>query len=515
MARKLKKSRERPDPPLEGARKHRIASAHAKPKTSFESLLATPTNEHGLRLVCELRDVITEERTGIAVAECMKHGEEKGCERHLLVHVDAFRDLECPHHRRQLTQEVSPRARPTRPRFPNIGRLFHELITLRSQTAPLVQAIEILLSGTNSRLPEGFAYTAPQGTEAMWTSDGPLRAGRLDWAPETTKAWLRGESPALESRKVLRATLAAGALDRFHFAFRAWRAAVSQVRAAVDRATEELDGATPGNIDERSSIRLKAAIGNIVAAVAYDPELEDSSNYPPVSAQWLEQLEKAWDEMTTWVRICRQAAFMELAPRLTGDSDTHVFQRSGSTWHFRFGGVDRQGIPNRRGFEHLAQLLAFPSKPLFFIDLHAPDAALRGEDAALERMRPVATVPPRSQPVHASIDPAAREAVLQRIAELEEQRSFGDLSPSDREEAQQELNKCRHYLDTGLRPNGAPVDLDADKRAVNAVRQSINQALAFLDKLIPELAAHLESSVKLRGRQATYEPAGSTPSWVL
>lgn len=173
-------------------------------------------------------------------------------------------------------------------------------------------------------------------------------------------------------------------------------------------------------------------------------------------------------------------------------SDVPRFEHEGDVWRIFFRGRTMR-VKAVRGVAVLAHLVARPRIPIHVLDLahldrsHAPiDIGGAGE----------------------VIDPTARAAYRERIADLREQldeaEDHNDLGRIDKLRAEIEVVGRELTRSTGLagRQRRAPA---AEEKARQAIRKQIRTALDRVRESDPELARYLERSIDT-GRTCVFEP---------
>src|SRR5437764_15204456 len=165
------------------------------------------------------------------------------------------------------------------------------------------------------------------------------------------------------------------------------------------------------------------------------------------------------------------------------------FQREGALWALSFNGASVT-VPDAKGLHDIAWLVAHPGKEIAAADLMGVPARVvtTGGDAVL--------------------DAKARAAYKQRLEELEddlaEAESFNDTERAAR--AREERDFLAAELAGALGLGGRERRLaDPSERARKAVTMRIRNSLGRVAKVHPDLARHLERSVRT-GTFCSYEP---------
>lgn len=190
---------------------------------------------------------------------------------------------------------------------------------------------------------------------------------------------------------------------------------------------------------------------------------------------------------------------------------TNVFKREGDYWTLAYQGRTVR-VPDAKGLRDIATLLARPGRELHVADLIAatdPAPADNDERTRARLLRGGA----RSEPV---LDARARDAYRVRLLELrddlEEAEANADLGRA--ETARAEMDAIAGELAAALGIGGrSRTQSDAGERARKAVTQRVRNSLKRLASTHPELAAHLDRSLRT-GRFCSYSPERET-AWSL
>jgi hypothetical protein len=172
-------------------------------------------------------------------------------------------------------------------------------------------------------------------------------------------------------------------------------------------------------------------------------------------------------------------------PRLT-------LEREGEVWRFTSGGRSAR-LKHSRAFEMLKQLVDHPNREFHVLELTtavAPDAIIdRGDSGALVDSQAAAAYRKRASELRAELDEASR---------------WND--PARRERAQAELEFLEEELSRSVGMRGKPRrGTHAAERARVNVHKRLKGALRRLTPELPELAEHLEVSIKT-GFFVVYRP---------
>jgi hypothetical protein len=110
-------------------------------------------------------------------------------------------------------------------------------------------------------------------------------------------------------------------------------------------------------------------------------------------------------------------------------------------------------------------------------------------------------------------DPKTLGAVSRRLIEIEEKLELEDLQVEAREELADQKKQIECYLATAEGLGGRPRTWGG-RTVAKAVGEAIRRAIKQLEKIHPELHAHLKDAIKNQyGQNVRYEPAEDTPHW--
>jgi hypothetical protein len=167
----------------------------------------------------------------------------------------------------------------------------------------------------------------------------------------------------------------------------------------------------------------------------------------------------------------------------------NVFRREGEVWTLAFAGKSVR-LKDAKGLHDLAVLLARPGLEIAAAELAGAIGAPRQADLG-ERLDEQATQ-------------AYKARLVELEAELEEADATGNAARSER--AHKERAAIVAQLAAAYGWGGRPRRVGGtDERARQAVSWRIRNALARIERLHPELAAHLRSSVRT-GAFCVYDP---------
>ncbi|MER6911374.1 AAA family ATPase [Streptomyces sp. NPDC000594] len=190
------------------------------------------------------------------------------------------------------------------------------------------------------------------------------------------------------------------------------------------------------------------------------------------------------------------------APEAAREPSGPVFRREGGVWSLVF--EDRTAhMPDTKGLRDLHTLLSRPGDDLPAVELLAPEGG-----AAVRAARALG-----GDPV---LDDEARSRYRARLEQLDEELDRAALrGDTDRgTELARERSALLEELRTAAGLGGRPRRLgDEAERARKTVTARIRDTLRKLDRLHPELAAHLRTSVTT-GAHCAYRPTAPVP-WRL
>ncbi len=190
------------------------------------------------------------------------------------------------------------------------------------------------------------------------------------------------------------------------------------------------------------------------------------------------------------------------APSVPHAGLREVFRCEGDTRTVTFGGRTVL-LRDLQGLRYLARLLAEPGREFHVLDLVAAERGVLPTAAAACRQRDLGPV----------LDDQAREAYRRRLAEveqdLEDAQASGDadraaLADRDRAFLVAELASA-YGIGGRARPTGA-----TSERARAAVTRAVRYAMARVAEHHPELAGHLERTIRT-GTYCTYAPDPRIP----
>lgn len=183
----------------------------------------------------------------------------------------------------------------------------------------------------------------------------------------------------------------------------------------------------------------------------------------------------------SWCCVC--GGFGRMAPPRPPE-----IARIGEAWRLMFAGTEVV-VRDLRGLHYIARVMEAPRQEVRALDL-VDRSADTVNDASVEGLQVTA-----ASGLAERIDPAAAHAYRVRLRDLEsaltEARERGDDVERERLEAEQdalvqELKRARHSEPTDAR------------RARDSVGRAIRTAIHAIDKVHPELAAHLHDRLECR-----------------
>ncbi len=194
-------------------------------------------------------------------------------------------------------------------------------------------------------------------------------------------------------------------------------------------------------------------------------------------------------------------------------SSRATFRREGEYWTVQFDG-DPFRIRDMKGMRHLARLLAEPGRELHALDLAG--AARPGGMTTSTTTDELSADPfADAGPV---LDPEARAAYAQRLAELREEldqaTSWND--PERAARASSEIDALTHELAAAVGLGGRErVASSSAERARLSVTRAIRAAVSRIGEQSPALGSHLDATVRT-GTFCSYVPDPRVPiTWEL
>jgi hypothetical protein len=187
------------------------------------------------------------------------------------------------------------------------------------------------------------------------------------------------------------------------------------------------------------------------------------------------------------------AGFARFARLAHGElaAPANTFRFAGGFWRVEFDGRQVE-LPDAKGLHDIGALLAAPGTEMHVLDLLGVDGPKLGADPVLD-----------------DTAKAQYKARLTALAEgLDAADARGDQALAGRLTAERDalLAELSHSSGLGGRPRRLG---DASERARKTVGARVRDALGKLDRVHPELAAHLRESLRL-GTTCSYAPAQPT-----
>jgi len=170
-----------------------------------------------------------------------------------------------------------------------------------------------------------------------------------------------------------------------------------------------------------------------------------------------------------------------------------VLRRVGDLWEACFGGSGPTYLPSARGLEYLRELLVRPHVSLSAVELRDLRAGVRSSATA-----DVATPTADREALSAYRRRLHALCELRRAAEAD-----GDLGRTARIDA--ETTHLERELDRARGLGGRPRSTGDAERARKAISNAIRASIALLRRHLPDMAAHLEATIRTGGRLC-YEP---------
>jgi hypothetical protein len=198
--------------------------------------------------------------------------------------------------------------------------------------------------------------------------------------------------------------------------------------------------------------------------------------------------------MTTHtVRADEIATALETGRVAAEPSQGNMFRLDGAVWRVRFASRSAL-VDDSKGMRDIAHLLARPGHEIHVLDLVAPEGRDRARD--------------RPESGDELLDAAARRAYKARIIELEDDLTEAERLADDeraataRSERDLLVDELARAMGLGGRSRR---QTDRGERARQAVRARVRHALRRVQRVNPELARHLERSLRT-GYFCCYQP---------
>lgn len=198
------------------------------------------------------------------------------------------------------------------------------------------------------------------------------------------------------------------------------------------------------------------------------------------------------------VNEVRAAADASPSPVSSVAAGRGSLRQEGGSWIIHWAGQDAV-FGDLRGLAHLAVILAAPRREFSAIALATADRGHPGGDA------PDGVMSDHAGPI---IDDQARRAYQRRLAEIQEELDQADEfhDPVRRERAALEKDFLERELSRAMGLGGRPrVAKSTSERARTSVTHAIRYAIDRVRERLPDLASHLDHSVRT-GTWCSYEP---------
>jgi tetratricopeptide (TPR) repeat protein len=190
--------------------------------------------------------------------------------------------------------------------------------------------------------------------------------------------------------------------------------------------------------------------------------------------------------------------------------DVNVFRREGDYWTVVFAGRTTR-VRNLKGIRYLGLLLADPGRDFHVLELVATES---GGPAAAESNRVAALSHAYPGDAGAMLDARAKDAYRRRLAEIEDDieqaRAFGDDARAAQADAERGflVREISRAVGLGGRDRHAA---STSERARVSVTRALRQAMARIGEHHPELAEHLQRTIRT-GTHCSYVPDPRTPA---
>jgi hypothetical protein len=192
-----------------------------------------------------------------------------------------------------------------------------------------------------------------------------------------------------------------------------------------------------------------------------------------------------------------------------------IFRREGEFWTIAYEGQMFR-LRDVKGLRYIAALLATPGREVHALELASAGTG-RPADARA-RLAEDDLVASRLSDLEPLLDDRAKKDYGRRLAELEEEleqaRAWEDTERAARLGDELDLLTQELARAVGLRGRDRTFSSPAERARIS-VTKAIRTAIRLIDKQYPELAAHLEASIRT-GRSCSYAtPGAPPPSWSL
>jgi len=190
--------------------------------------------------------------------------------------------------------------------------------------------------------------------------------------------------------------------------------------------------------------------------------------------------------------------------------DVNVFRREGDYWTVVFEGRTTR-VRNLKGIRYLARLLADPGREFHVLELVAAES---GGLAAADSGRAAGLSHGYPGDAGEMLDARAKDAYRRRLAEIdddiEQARAFGDNVRAGQADAERDflVREISRAVGLGGRDRHAA---STSERARVSVTRALRQAIARIGEHHPELAEHLDRTIRT-GTHCNYVPDSRTPA---
>ena len=213
--------------------------------------------------------------------------------------------------------------------------------------------------------------------------------------------------------------------------------------------------------------------------------------------------------------LLERVALVRLEHSAERPRDKASFSREGDVWRIAWKGQSLH-VRDVKGLGYMAALLREPGREVHVLELVRSDAG----SAAHETPRRIDADLALSarEPVDPLLDDRAKAEYARRLEELDDEldeaRTWGDLERAARLEEESEL--IRHELARALGLAGRDRTFaTSSERARVSVTKAIRTAIRLLSEQSPDLARHLDTSIRT-GQFCSYAPPGEEPpQWTL
>ncbi len=288
-------------------------------------------------------------------------------------------------------------------------------------------------------------------------------------------------------------------------------------RACVDAALEDflrLEEAERDFLDDyrtRISCALETRFGENVT-VSLKVRRGQAQQFTPM-------LRTFADFVKAYVDATGQFPNLSLSsPETTSTPLGNVFRCSGATWTVTFNGVTKH-FNDTKGMRYVHFLIQHRSREFHVLELARDVDGLPLPDVTHSQMRTEEEgIPFASRTSQRELmDDDYEAAVQEKVKELQEKRDLAETMGDEDavSAAQDELEQYLSSLASGIGRGGRHREFtDEGERARQRISKAIHSALRTIQDELPELYAHLKSSMLPLGHTVRYKP--TTPiDWTL